>query len=193
MRAEMLHDQDPAKRGEYFDVVVFGLASIPGRALGFHVLTAEGAQVARVPLHMLCTKPHEQHLPLDVLELWDCFSHTVSVHAFDFLDGLRVDVRCKDKLWRPGRYMFTVDWTDSDSADAAGPLGHKNAHVIELDCGCLAAQPNNRLRWHEAAFVTKQFPERPDYLTNTHIWSVEKHHVTSDDDRMFYDVEDREA
>lgn len=39
--------------------------------------------------------------------------------------------------------------------------------------------------------MTKQFPARPDYLTNTHIWSVEKHHVTSDDDRMFYDVEDR--
>ena len=48
----------------------------------------------------------------------------------------------------------------------------------------LAAQPNNRIQWLCPAFVTP-FREKPDYLTNTRVWKVERETETSQG--YFYD------
>jgi hypothetical protein len=39
--------------------------------------------------------------------------------------------------------MFTSDWCESEDAEEAGDGGHKCAHLIALDNGNFAAQPNN--------------------------------------------------
>jgi hypothetical protein len=41
-----------------------------------------------------------------------------------------------------------------------------------------AAQPNNRLQWFCPAFVSP-FNEKPDYVTNTGVWKVERETETT--------------
>lgn len=193
IRKEFLYDQKRG-HGEVVPVVVFGVASRPGYAVGFHVMTEGGAVIWRVPVHALVHKPTAPQIPLDYLQLWDCFSADVSVHTFDWLANCRVRTVLKDRKWYDGRYMFTLDWTGSPEADGAGDIGHKCGHVLELDNGCYAIQPNNRILWAEPSFVARPFEDRPDYLTNTHVWHCERvsRWATEDSDRMFYDTQEAE-
>src|SRR5690606_1913691 len=189
VRREYLYNLE-AHHGEVEPVVVFGLASRPGYALGFHVMTSSGALIWRLPISALVTKEDAPNLPLDYLQLWDAMSADVSVHEFAWLSGARVQVLLKDRKWYPGRYRFTVDWTGSPEADNPGDIGHKCAHLIELDCGCFALQPNNRILWSSPSFVSRPFAERPDYKTNTHVWRCEtgRRGGTEESDRMFSDT-----
>jgi hypothetical protein len=191
LRAEYLHDLK-SHHGEFEPVAIFGLASIPSRALMFHAMTERGACIFRLPLSAFVHKTDAPDIPLDHLELWDCFSDQPSVHAFAYLRGLRARVFLKDRSLHWGTYQFTVDWTGSPYADDPGEGGSKCAHIIALDNGCYAAQPNNRIYWSEPSFITKPFKddERPDYVTNSHVWAVEregKWHA-EDSNRVFYDV-----
>ena len=52
LRKEFLYDGQ-AHQGELVKVCVFGGASVYGHALGFHVLTENGAVIWRLPLHAL--------------------------------------------------------------------------------------------------------------------------------------------
>lgn len=191
-RKEFFYDGQKG-HGDFMPVAVFGVASIPGRALMFHAMTEIGAQVARLPLSAFVHKLDAPARPLDELELWDCFSHDISVHEFGYLRGLRVVAMLKNKDRVDGQYLFTIDWTNSAIADNPGDGGHKNAHVIQLDDGNYAALPNHRLAWFEPSFVTKPFAltgQHPDFITNTRIWKAENIGKWSaeDSDRQFYDV-----
>ena len=192
IRKEYLYDLQQ-HHGEYEDVTVFGLASVQGRALGFHLLTETGAQMARIPLSALVFKEHEPHIPLHYLQLWDCFSYEVSVTDFDWLHEMRVQTVLRDKQITDGSYMFTVDWYGNNESEEPGEDGHKNAHVIKLDCGCIAAQPNNRIIWHEPSMITSpcdlRTGDRPDYLINTHKWKceIDSKWTTDDSYHVFYE------
>jgi hypothetical protein len=183
LRKEFLYDGQ-AHQGEFLKVCVFGVASVYGRALGFHVLTENGAVIWRLPLHALCHKPEAAAQPLDRLQFWDCFSYEVSCTVFERLRECRVRVQLKDQSWEGGQYMFTLDWYGHEDAEEAGDGGHKCAHLIALDNGNFAAQPNNRLQWFCPAFVTP-FKEKPDYVTNTGVWKVERETETTAG--FFYD------
>ena len=192
VRREYLYDLQ-LHHGEYESCTVFGLASVAGRALGFHVLTESGAQIARLPISSLTFCKHDPHLPLHYLQLWDCFSYAVSVTNFSWLREMRVQVLLRDKQVFNGVYMFTVDWYDNNESEEPGEDGHKNAHIIQLECGCIVAQPNNRVIWHEASVITSPCSlrkgERPDYLINTHKWKceIDSKWTTDDSYNMFYD------
>lgn len=80
--------------------------------------------------------------------------------------------------------MFTLDWCGSEDEEEGGDGGHKCAHVIALDNGNFAAQPSNRIQWFCPAFVTP-FDQKPDYVTNTRIWKVERE--TETPQAFFYD------
>ena len=125
----------------------------------------------------LVVKEHEPHLPLHYLQLWDCFAYSVAVTDFNWLHEMRVQVILRDRQVCDGAYMFTVDWFGNNDSEEPGEDGHKNAHVIQLECGCLVAQPNNRIIWHEPSVITSPCDlrkgERPDYLINTHKWKCE--------------------
>lgn len=189
IRKEYLYDLQK-HHGEYINGTVFGLASVYGRALGFHVLTEHGAQIARLPISALVFTQHEPHLPLHYLQLWDCFAYDVSITDFDWLHEMRVQVALRDQQIFDGSYMFTVDWFGNNDSEEPGEDGHKNAHVIRLDCGCIAAQPNNRIIWHEPSVITSPSNlhkgERPDYLINTHKWKCEIDSKWTTDDSYSY-------
>lgn len=185
LRKEYLYN-DTAHHGEFVKACVFGAASIQGRALGFHVLTENGATFWRLPLHALCHRPDAPLIALDQLQVWDCFSYEISAICFDRLKDLRVRARLPDRQSLPGRYLFTLDWHGSIDAEDAGDGGHKCAHFIQLDNGNFAALPNNCLQWFCPCFVTP-FKEKPDYRSNTRIWKVEREGITTDE--YFYDFQ----
>ncbi len=194
LRKQFLYDlQEVRGVGDYVPCCVFGVASIEGYAITFHVMLENGAQIARVPIHSLCTKPDAPVWPLDNHELWDCFGYYVAAHCFRYLKALRVDYLDKAKAWHSGTYMFTLDWAASALSEDSGEGGHKNAHVIRLDNGNFVAAPNNRLQWREPSFITKPYREgeSPDYTTNSHVWKAETTSKwrTSSENRIFYDIE----
>lgn len=97
----------------------------------------------------------------------------------------------------PGTYLWTIDWCADplDTSCAEIPQEHKCAHIIALDNGCYAAQPNNRILWREPSFIVeplepggKNWP--PTFKTNRQTWSVEGNWTTSADDNYFYGTRD---
>ena len=133
---------------------------------------------------------------LDELELWNCFSYYPSVTSFDILDGQSGKFFGKDKKTHPGAYLFTVDWAhpesnivDTDHSEI--PHEHKCAHILALEDGNYAAQPNNRILWDIPSFTVKD--EVPDWKVQTSDWNVEDtgKWKTEDTDRYFYNIEEK--
>lgn len=189
LRREFLYDQRKG-HGEYEPCAVFGVTSIPSRAVMFVAMTERGAQIDRLPVSAFCWKPCDP-LPLDHLELWDAFSYDVAVTEFEYLRGLRCEYLAKNRVWRPGAYVLTLDWAKSAYAEDAGEGGHKSGHLLKLDTGHYAIAPNNRIYWREGSFITKPFmpgDDRPDYLTNSHNWQAEDGNkwAAEDTDLLFY-------
>jgi len=187
---------DEKKRGER-DCVIFGLASISGRALLFHVLLPNGAVYYRLPISAFFQKHFSRDqvpdMRPDELQLWNCFSYWPSVHVFDFLAGVDGKYRGKDKNFYPGNYLFTVDWAHPepnilDVEHSQIPQEHKCAHILALNNGNFAAQPNNRILWHVNNYTTDN--DWPDYKVQNTVWDVEgSDWITEDTDKMFYEIE----
>lgn len=189
LRAEYLYD-GKSHHGEFEDVLVFGVDSVAGTAVGFEAMTSFGGMFARLPVSALVHRTDAPNLALDYLELWNNFSYSVEAHEWAALKGLRCAVLAKDKVWLPGEYMFTLSWWGSNYAEHPGEGGFKRGQVIRLDNGCFAIQPNNRLRWFEPSFITKPFPTAPGFKTNSQIWNCERGDKwqTADSDDYFYGI-----
>ena len=199
IRREFLYDlQD--HHGEVEDCIIFGLASIAGRALLFHAIMENGAIFYRLPIHAFLQRGYKvDDVPrarLDELELWNCFSYYPAVTTFDILGGQSGKYLGKDKKWYKGHYLFTIDFAhpesnivDTDHSEI--PHEHKCAHILALENGNYAAQPNNRVIWSIPSFTVKD--EIPyDWKTQTHDWTVENttQWRTEDSDRFFYGIEE---
>ena len=195
VRKEYLYDLKN-HHGEVEDCVIFGLASLAGKAVLFHCLLPNGAIYYRLPISAFIQRAYDilqvPRMRLDELELWDSFSYYPAITVFDFLAGQECKYLGKDKKFYTGEYLFTIDWAhpepnilDVDHSEI--PQEHNCGHFIALDNGNYAIQPNNRILWHVGNFTTKK--EWPDYKTQTSEWSVEnKDWSTDDTDRMFYDI-----
>ena len=196
IRKEYLYDLKQHK-GESEDCVVFGIASVPGKAILFHVLLPNGACYWRLPISAFFQKRFSRievpDMQVHELELWNCFSYYPTVTTFDFLVGERGRYLGIDKKFKYGNYLFTIDWAHPDPnildvEHSEIPQEHKCAHIFELDNGNYAAQPNNRILWNIGSFTTSR--TWPDFTVQTTEWSVEnKNLVTDDSDKMFYNVE----
>ena len=188
LRAEYLYDLGE-HHGEYVEAYVFGVTSIPSRAVMFHAMTSGGAKVARMPISAFCWKPCPP-LPLEILQLWNCFSYDVSTISFEYLRGMRCSARLKDGAWYDGEYVTTLDWCGNEASESPGEGGHKTGEVLRLDNGNFAIQPNNRILWREPSFITKPLDPAnlPRYRTNSHVWRVERtaKWTTEDNDAFFY-------
>ena len=196
IKTEYLYDMDMDKKGER-DCVIFGLCSISGRALLFHVLLPNGAVYYRLPISAFFQKRFSRSevpdMSVDELQLWNCFSYWPSVHTFDFLAGVDGKFRGKDKNFYPGNYLFTVDWAHPepnilDVEHSQIPQEHKCAHILALDNGNYAAQPNNRILWHVNNYTTES--DWPDFKVQNTVWDCETSDwITEDTDKMFYEIE----
>ena len=200
IRREFLYDLKD-HHGEVEDCVIFGLASITGRALLFHTIMENGAVFYRLPIHAFIQRGFKiEDVPrrrLDELELWNCFSYFPAITTYDILLGQSGKYYGKDKEWHTGQYLFTVDFAhpesnivDTDHSEI--PHEHKCAHVLALNDGNYAAQPNNRWIWSLPSFTVKD--EVPfDWKVQTNDWSVENTATwrTEDSDRFFYGIEEQ--
>ena len=198
IRREYLYDLKE-HHGEVEDCVIFGLASITGRPILFHAIMENGAIYYRLPIRAFIQRGYKPEdvprMRLDELELWNCFSYYPAVSSFDILDGQSGKFLGKDKKWYPGAYLFTVDWAhpesniiDTDHSEI--PQEHKCAHILSLENGNYAAQPNNRLIWSIPSFTVRD--DIPyDWKTQTTEWNVEDDMKwkTEDSDKFFYDME----
>jgi hypothetical protein len=169
IRTEYLYDMDMDKKGEQ-DCVIFGMASMSGHALLFHVMLPNGAVFYRLPISAFFQKRYDRtevpDMSVDELQLWNCFSYYPSVHCFNWLSGISGKFLGKDKKFYKGQYLFTVDWAHPetnilDVEHSEIPQEHKCAHILALANGNYAAQPNNRILWHVNSFTTDT--SWPDY------------------------------
>jgi hypothetical protein len=195
IRREYLYDLK-LNKGETEDCVVFGLTSIPGRAVLFHTLLTNGAIFWRLPISAFIQKGFEcsgvPNQNLVDLELWNSFSYYPSVNTFDFLIGQKCKYLGVDKKFYAGEYLFTIDWAHPepnilDTEHSEIPQEHKCGHVLALDNGNYAIQPNNRILWNVPSFTTAT--HWPDYKVQSSYWNVEnKDFISEDSDNMFYEI-----
>lgn len=176
-------------------VYVFGLQSVANKVLTFHVMTDYGMLRSRVPIGEICFGEVEKDVPVEYKQLWDCFSENVVVSFYEYLDGKRCKVILKDKTEVWATYMFTVDWYNNPYSEE--PTDYKCGHILRADAGYLLCQPNNRIFWKDANWITKEFPVSPkDMKVDTVLESVEAkgdRWVSEDTDSYYYDIVQKEG
>lgn len=148
---------------ENMEGYIFGVKSMINYPMLFHFQSNIGAIFWNVPISFLIHKENYDKLSeneekrLQLLESWDCQSTNISTICFKFLEYKRVDVFCRDKKYRSGYYLFTIDDYETDPNEIN--IGHSQSldskcfHFIVLDDGNFCIQPNNLLRWHNADFI----------------------------------------
>lgn len=189
MRAEYMRQRKDG-HGKFIECVVFAVTSIPGSAPLFHAHMPDGGLWWRAPISAFCRRDAAPVMPLHDLCLWNSFSYDVAVTEFSYLRGLVMEYVTRDKVKHRGRYLFTLDWAAPDGQGFAEiPGQHKCGHVIELDNGNFAIQPNNRLAAFEPAFVTSWGRPVIERLVSSERYSVEDQPkwVINNDARMDYD------
>lgn len=152
---------NPEDTGELDRCIVFGVTSVPSRALHFSIMTDAGSQWARIPLHKLRHTEPDAGAPLhhlSALQSWDCHGWDFSVHAYEYLREMGCQFRTRDGLMVQASYWFTLDHTDNGFSQY--PSEHKCYHLLLLEDGSgqIAAQPNNRILWRDDSF-TRDNPE----------------------------------
>lgn len=189
VRSTFLHDLQE-KKDEIEECTVFGFTSIQGSALLFSALLSSGAFFMHLPLHAFCWKKDAPQRELGDLELWDSFSYNAHIIEFKALSGLSMLVKTRSGEER-GNYMFSIDWFDMEpniikTGYAEVPHEHKCAHIIRLEDGNFAAQPNNRVIFLEPSAVdfNGSFP-KVSYKSNTRHWSVEEDYFQVKKDGSF--------
>ena len=198
VRKEYLYDLKD-HHGETEDCVLIAITSIPGRAILFNIMLPNGACYWRLPISAFFQKSYDRANVPDMqaheLELWNSFSYYPSVSTFDFLIGEKGKYFGIDKKFYYGKYLFTIDWAHPESnildvEHSEVPDEHKCAHILALDNGNFAAQPNNRILWNISSYTTNN--NIPDYKVQSTEWNVEnKGLITEDSDNMFYDIEQK--
>ena len=182
--------------GEVEDCIIFGISSLTGRAILWHALMENGAVFYRLPISAFVQRGFDREkVPeqrLDELELWNSFSYYPAITTWDILTAASGKFIGKDKKWYSGAYLFTVDWGHPesnilDTEHSEIPAEHKCAHILALDNGNYAAQPNNRILWDAPNYTTDR--EVPDYTVQSTKWNVEnKDWLTEDSKKMFYKI-----
>lgn len=172
---EILHGLDPNRRGHYDPCVIFGVTSLPARALHFSIMCESGAQWARIPLHMLRWEPPgptaDRHALSD-LQAWDAHGWDFSVTQYAYLREMGCTFRTSRGKIIPAQYWFTLDHTDNGYSQY--PPEHKCYHLLLLHDGSgqIAAMPNNRILWQDYSFVKRGHPL--DYKTMAPVtWHAE--------------------
>ena len=171
VRNEFFHNEESGYESSSTKAIVFGVRAEPSRVPMFQVMLDNGAQWARVPIHMINSNQDCPRLPLELACWWDCSGYEFQVVSFPFLKNHRVNAIGRDGVFRMGTYLFTLDWMKTGWSEI--PDQHKNHHIIELDSGQWIAYPNNRLIWQDESWITP-LTERPkDWKTPTGIYTVE--------------------
>ena len=178
VKKEYLYDLEKG-HGELVEGLWVSVKSIQGRALYFETYLPEyGAVYDKLPISAFVWKEdikQQDMLPLDVLQLWDCFDYHLTVIEKPILS--RCEFFGKDKKMHPGEYQFTIDncHPDKERVDinfSEHDPEHKSFNIIALDNGQFAAQPNNRVIWRDSS-LTPDNLKQPDFKVCTQNYRVE--------------------
>lgn len=182
--------KDPSDHNIFHSAYLFGIQSISGKILTFHLMTDYGMLRSRVPISEIYLHQPVLDVPFYFKQLWDCFSENVSVITYDYLYEKKCQVVLRDgsKIW--ATYLFTVDWYNNSYSDE--PSDYKCGHILVADDGYLLCQPNNRIFWKDSNWITKSFPinlkeikvdyELPSVETVSDRW------VSEDGNSYYYDM-----
>tara|TARA_B100002019_G_C21008558_1_gene468839 strand:- start:1 stop:648 length:648 start_codon:yes stop_codon:yes gene_type:complete len=178
VKKEYLYDLEKG-HGELTPGIWISVKSVMYKALYFETLLTEyGALFDKLPISAFVWKEdydNENQLPLDVLQLWDCFDYHVTVIQKPLLS--RCQFFGKDKRMHDGEYIFTIDnaHPDTNVLDmnfSEHDPEHKSFNIIQLDNGQFAAQPNNRIIWRDSS-LTPEDLKTPDFKVCTQNYAVE--------------------
>jgi hypothetical protein len=183
----------PEDHDKFHEAYIFGIQSVAGKILTFHIMTDYGMMRSRVPLSEIFLSEPTKDIPFHFKQLWDCFSENVSVITYTYLYERRCQVVLKDssKVW--ATYLFTVDWYSNAYSDE--PSDYKCGHILVADDGYLLCQPNNRIFWKDSNWVTKPFPmDLKEIKVDKVLPSVETmsdRWVSEDSDSYYYDIKEQ--
>ena len=178
VKKEYLYDLEKG-HGELTPGVWITAKSVMGKALYFEtLLTDYGALFDKLPISAFVWKEdynEEDQLPLDVLQIWDCFDYDITIIRKSMLSDCQFFG--KDKKMHKGEYLFTIDNAHRernviDTNFAEHDPEHKSFNIIKLDNGQFAAQPNNRVIWKDSSLTMDKL-ERPDFKVCTQNYAVE--------------------
>lgn len=197
---------------ENLEGYIFGAKSLINYPLLFHFQGSNGAIFWNVSINYFCWKEKYEVLSdleekrLQLLESWDCQSNAITATCFKFLEHKMVDVFCRDKKWRRGTYVFTLD--DYEGEPNEINVGHSNSldskcfHFICLDDGNICLQPNNLCRWHNADFIVPFDLKNPprikiakELILSENIdrtYGNSAYYFYGDDDVKTYNLKDKE-
>jgi hypothetical protein len=174
----------------YDSCYAFGIQSVAGKILTFHIMTDYGMLRSRVPISELFFHEPTNDIPSDFKQLWDCFSENVSVIEYSYLAEKRCKVILKDKTLVWATYLLTVDWFNNPYSDE--PTDYKCGHILLADDGYLLCQPNNRIYWKDSNFITNTFPVEPkEFKVDTELQCVEAESdrwVSANGNSFYYDI-----
>jgi hypothetical protein len=154
----------------------------------------------RAPITAFCHIKGAPEPDIHDLVLWNSFSSHVTVTEFTFLKSKRMSYLDRHKQSHTGNYLFTLDWHHPDdnityAGWAQNPGQHKCGHVIELDNGNYAIQPNNRILAYDPSFTTKAGDLVIERHINENKWDVEngsKWLTEDNDDNYMYTIQNRD-
>ncbi len=184
VRLKYISERDGMEEG-----YAFAIQSMPGRALGFHVMLKTGAHYRNIPIHALATDPESPEITLGDAQLWDCFTFRPIVHCYQYLRDHEATCHLRSREM-PGVYLFTVDWLPDHSGPGWTHLPDQNkcGHVMLLDDGNLACLPTNRIVWKDAYFIgSKGDPKAAGYKVQDEVYQAESSEWdVSREDSYFY-------
>ena len=169
------HHQYVSVDGEFIGMkgpqkaVWFGLHAHVGRAWGCTVMLESGAVYRNLPPHALMWDKALGTWSLQQAQLWDCYSHQFSIHAYTYLSGLGAVAEVGgDEI--PCSYLFTVIPYGDGFTEA--PEQDKEFMFLRTKCGHLTIQPTNRIRFVDNSF-TSESNEWPKLQVQKRVYSCE--------------------
>jgi len=176
IRNEYLFNHE--KGHEQFSVCdVHSVASIESRVPLFEAFIDNGVNWTRRPLTAFCWKKDAPVPTVQDCYYWNCFSPYINVNVRSRFSGLAARLIKHDDKFVKGEYMFTMDWSWEDrstlNTNFSETPEHKCAHLFKVEDGNFYAYPNNRIVWHDDAFIDKPLRANPGYIIDQTIYSVE--------------------
>ena len=176
MRNEYLFNHKKG-HGEFTPCDVHTVASMERRVPLFEAFLENGVNWTRRPITAFCWKPDAPIRPLNEHVYWDCFSSYVDVQVRSRLNRLRAKLITPSGEQRSGIYLFTLDWSFENRAmldtNFSETPEHKCGHEFQMDEGNYYVYPNNRIIWHDNAWVYNPITKNPGYEIDMNIYSVE--------------------
>ena len=196
VRGNYLRNQEDSF-DKYYPCLIFGVTSLPSQVPLFNFIMEDGGIWWHAPVSAFCSKPNIEAIDLHELELWDSFSYHIAVTKFSVLQNKKMKYTGRSGKEYMGRYLFTLDWAHSDYNEvnfgvSEHPDQHKAGHLIQLDNGNFAIQPNNRIKVFDPSFATKPNEVLLHRKVNSHIYTVENSPkwVAEDSDSYEYKIEE---